>query len=166
MVLVGIEEVAKVNHLELTKTSRPGQYKAHCPACGDQGHQYHLYVSANKDAFYCQKCGSKGGAIAFHAWLKGVDYITAQNELYPEHQRRPVHPAERLTPEQLAKIGFVPKRLPRKAPAGWDQKKWNTYRSNTLSYIWREWCAYERLNKEQTTRLFHLLTNTEINEAM
>ncbi|MCL6445096.1 MAG: hypothetical protein K6T83_16855 [Alicyclobacillus sp.] len=165
--MIGIEEVAERNNLMLYKTSRPGQYKAHCPVCGDQGRDFHLYVSAVKDAFYCHKCGAKGGAVAFHAWLRGIDFETAKVELYPQvgRTKRPLHPAERLTKAQLAELGFTLKTPRRTPPAGVNPLDWKRRRKAELDWIWREWQAHEKFKREQTERLMRLLAESENNEG-
>jgi hypothetical protein len=161
--LVGIEEVANRNNLKLYKTSHPGQWKARCPVCQDSGRDFHLYVSTDKDAFYCHKCGERGGVIAFHAWLRGVDEATAKTELYPQVAGRPQrrrHPAEQLTVKQLHEIGFT--RRPRyTAPSGADPAKWRKHYRASLDWIWEEWCAYEKLNREISERLTKLLMQSD-----
>ena len=150
--MVGIEEVATRNELVLVRTSRPGQYKAHCPVCQDNNRKFHLYVSADKDTFCCHKCGAQGGAIAFHAWLRDISWEAAKAELYPPQtrtaRRTPVHPAERLTKDQLAKIGFTLRTPSRIAPNGVDRTMWAKRRKEEFNWIWQEWCAYERAAKE------------------
>lgn len=164
--VVGIEEIAKRNQLKLYPTSRLGQFKAHCPVCRDKARAWHLYVSANKDTYYCHKCGAKGGAIAFHAWLREIDFISAKQELYPNGTHRPVHPAERLTPVQLDEIGFSTRKLPYHAPHGRTQTEWDVYRKRALDWIWNEWVAYETQRKEQTERLMQLLADTDESHEM
>lgn len=156
--MVGIEEVAVRNQFRLYPTTRFGQFKAHCPSCYDKQRQFHLYVSSVKDTFFCQKCGAKGGVVAFHAWLKGIPFQAARDELYPEGERRlPRHPAELLTYEQRAEAGFTA-RLPSPiAPKAFTQKEWNRYRRRTLDWIWREWREYEQFRKEQDERLYRLV---------
>ncbi|QSO48771.1 CHC2 zinc finger domain-containing protein [Alicyclobacillus mengziensis] len=156
--MIGIEEIAVRNKFPLYPTTRFGQYKAHCPVCHDKRRQYHLYVSSVKDTFFCHKCGSKGGAIAFHAWLNGVTFQAARDELYPVGKRKfPRHPAEELTREQLAEIGFtncIPSPV---APKAFTQKQWILYRRRTLDWIWREWREYEKFRKEQDKRLYRMV---------
>ncbi|ACV60017.1 MULTISPECIES: CHC2 zinc finger domain-containing protein [Alicyclobacillus] len=157
--MVSIEEVAARNGLVLYPTSRPGQWKAHCPVCGDQGRNFHLYVSSVKDTFYCHKCGEKGGAVAFHAWLRGISFEAAKAELYPQGTRkRNLHPAERLTAAQLAELGFTT-RKPWRMPKGVDPLAWRRQRKAMLDWIWEEYQGHERFKREQTERLMRLLTN-------
>ncbi|MCF8568433.1 hypothetical protein LLE49_27320 [Alicyclobacillus tolerans] len=156
--MVGIEEVASRNQFRLYPTTRLGQFKAHCPTCHDTNRQFHLYVSSTKDTFFCHKCGAKGGVVAFHAWLKGIPFQFAKDELYPVGKRTFLrHPAEQLTYEQRAEIGFTT-RLPSPiAPKAYTQKEWSRYRRRTLNWIWREWRAYEKFRKEQDERLYRLV---------
>lgn len=149
--MIGIEEVAERNNVTLFKTSRPGQWKAHCPACGDRGRSFHLYVSSIKDTFFCHKCGERGGVVAFHAWLKGLDFDTAKAELYPpvkSHLKRPMHPAEMLTRSQLLELGFTTPKPKAKPPAGADPREWRKHRRAELDWIWSEWCEYEKAKRE------------------
>ena len=156
--MVGIEEIAQRNQLMLYRASRPGQWKAHCPVCGDRPREFHLYVNTDKDAFYCHKCGTKGGAIAFHAWLRRVPFETAKEELYPPQAQSPKitrrnHPAEQLTKAQLSEIGFT-LRTPRKiAPAGVDPVAWARHRKAELDWIWSEWQALQRQERQLEARL-------------
>jgi len=149
--MISIEQVAQRNQLVLFRTSRLGQWKAHCPVCQDTGRRWHLYVSTTRDAFYCHKCGAQGGVIQFHAWLTGVSYETAKAELYPPTQRlvkRRVHPGETLTRAQLEAIGFVPRKPRIQAPNGVDPLFWAKRRRAELDWIWSEWQAYQRLERE------------------
>jgi len=156
--LVGIEEVAIRNQFRLYPTTQIGQFKAHCPACHDKQRQFHLYVSSVKDTFFCQKCGTKGGVIAFHSWLKGISFQAARHELYPAGKRKfPRHPAEQLTYEQREEAGFTTHLPSPFAPKAFTQKEWNRYRRRTLDWIWREWREYEQLRKEQDERLYRLV---------
>lgn len=150
--MIGVEEIAKRNGLTLYRGSSPGQYKAHCPVCKDGRRTFHLYVSAGKDAFYCHKCGASGGAIAFHAWLRGIAWERAKDELYPPDEKprtRKRHPAESLTRAQVAAMGFTLRTPSYKAPAGIDQREWSTRRLAELDWIWSEWQAYCRVERER-----------------
>ena len=157
MSFVSIEEVAERNELRLFRTSRYGQWKAHCPVCGDRRDQFHLYVKGGDEketGFYCHKCGAHGGTIAFHAWLRGITFEAAKDELYPpkpelpNRPKRKRHPAETLTREQLASIGFT-SRTYLKRPVGMDEKAWYRYKRDTLEFIWREWNYYQQIQRER-----------------
>ena len=160
--LVHIEDVAQRNELPLFRTSRPRQYKAHCPICQDRRRQFHLYVSADRDVYYCHKCGATGGVIAFHAWLRGISFESAKADLYPPPRstrhgdRRTIrkHPAETLTREQLQQLGFTlrtPKRFP---PTGVNHAQWALHRQWELDWIWSQWLSYQRqLRRTQTNIL-------------
>lgn len=162
--MVGIEEVAKRNSLRLYKTSHPGEWKAHCPACGDHGRSYHLYVSTDKDAFYCHKCGERGGVIAFHAWLKGINFEAAKVELYPpdnNRPKRPLHPAERLTKAQLQELGYTLRTPQRRAPAGIDAVQWRRHRKAELDLMWHEWEQHESFQRNHIARLTQMLEEAQ-----
>jgi len=161
MPLVTIEEVADRNELKLYRTSHAGQWKAHCPACGDKRDQFHLYVSADRDAFVCQKCGEKGGATQFHAFLRDISFEEAKLELYPpsEKSHRRIHPVEKLTREQLKMMGYR-LRKPRSYPPKWVQlqgeqaiKEWLAkYRERNqrqLDALWEDWLWYEAVQRER-----------------
>jgi hypothetical protein len=163
--LISIEKVAQRNELSLFKTSRPGQWKAHCPVCGDAGASYHLYVSSVKDTFYCHKCGARGGVVAFHAWLKGIDFESAKAELYPPDDtrpKRPLHPAERLTKTQLEELGYNLRTPRRFAPSGVDPMRWRRHRKAELDWIWQEWLAHDQLQREQIQRISRMLEEAEV----
>jgi hypothetical protein len=166
VLFISIEDVARRNQLTLFKTSRPGQFKAHCPVCGDKGQHFHLYVSTNKDGFFCHKCGNRGGVVAFHAWLRGIDSEAAKAELYPPDERkhhRHVHPAETLTKAQLAELGFTlrkphpPQGVPRKT---W----WKHHRKPELDWIWHEWCKHDQCMRQVTENLTRLLEEADREE--
>ncbi|MCL6633338.1 MAG: hypothetical protein K6T63_11990 [Alicyclobacillus herbarius] len=162
--MISIEEVASRNNLQLFKTYRPGQWKAHCPSCGDTNRQFHLYVSSDKDVFYCHKCGAKGGVVAFHAWLRGISFEAAKAELYPQSEgrsKRRLHPAETLTKAQLQELGFTLRTPRRIAPRGIDPVQWRRHRKAELDWIWREWKEHEKFEREQRQRLMRLLTKEE-----
>ena len=144
--LVSIIEVAERNGLELRPVRyHPGQYQAHCPECGDHGRRRNLEINAEKNGgvFHCWACGAHGGAVTFHAWLRGISFEAAKAELYPSkpisssnRPKRRQHPAESLTREQLMKIGFERSNF-FKRPATMDAKRWYEYRRDTLDWIWR-----------------------------
>lgn len=162
--MISIEEVAQRNELLLFRTSRPGQWKAHCPICGDTGRSYHLYVSSVKDTFYCHKCGARGGVVAFHAWLKGINFESAKEELYPRdetHPRRPLHPALRLTKAQLEKLGFTLRTPRRNVPQKVDPVQWRRHRKAELDWIWQEWLAHDRFQREQVQRISRMLEEAD-----
>lgn len=170
--MVSIEEVANRNKLTLYRTSRPGQWKAHCPVCKDGGREFHLYVNTDKDTFFCQKChhsGGRGGVVAFHAWLNHSTFEEARIELYPPSERkttRLLHPAERLTKTQLDELGFTwrtPSPIP---PKGVEKRDWYRRRKAELDWVWREWTEHERFRKEQWERLSRLLAPSEISNAV
>jgi hypothetical protein len=160
---IGIEEVARRNQLTLFKTSRPGQFKAHCPVCGDKGNTFHLYVNADKDVFDCKKCHGSGGVVAFHAWLKGLDFEAAKAELYPSDEskpKRPLHPAEKLTKAQLAELGFTLRNPHPPKDVAW-KTWWKHHRKPELDWIWREWCRYDKCMRQVTENLTRLLEEAD-----
>jgi len=153
MGIVSIEEVALRHELVLARTSSPGQYKAHCPICGDEKRKYHLYVNVDKGVYCCQKCGERGGVIQFHAWLRNISFEAAKAELYPETEHsaqrtRPIHPAETLTKEQLKKLGFTLRTPQRVAPKGVDAMFWARRRKAELDWMWAEWRQFEKNRQE------------------
>ena len=156
---VKIEEVAQQANLVLRRTSRVGQYRTHCPFCGDDTRHWHLYLNTDRDVFYCQRCGEQGGVIRFYALLHDVTEAEAKEKLYPpkpgSHQFR--HPALSLTREQLDQAGIIGGL--RKKPSSMSDKEWFAYRKRTLDWIWREWRAYERARREQAIRLSELVAH-------
>ena len=160
MPLVSIEEVADRNELKLYRTSRSGQWKAHCPVCGDKRDQFHLYISADRDTFYCQKCGEKGGATQFHAFLRDISFEKAKLELYPPKEKSyHPHQAENLTREQLHMMGYRLRKprsyLPKWVEAQGEQamKEWmrKYYERNQrqLDALWQDWLWYEKMQRER-----------------
>ena len=165
--MVGVEEVADRNGLQLYKTSRPGQWKAHCPICQDGPRKYHLYASSVKDTFCCHKCGARGGAVHFHAWLRGISFEEAKAELYPNtREKKYTHPAERLTKEQLDELGYTLRKPNFKAPNGVDKDAWRKHRKAELDWIWHEWQEHERAKRAQMRRLTALLSGAGEGKAI
>lgn len=101
--------------------------------------------------------------VAFHAWLRGVDEATAKAELYPQVEgwpQRRKHPAEQLSMQQLREMGFFSR--PRyTAPGGIDREKWQKHYKAELDWIWEEWCAHEKFEREMSERLTKLLMQRE-----
>ena len=157
--MVGVEEIADRNKLQLVRTSTFNQYKAHCPICKDSRRVYHLYVNTARDTFCCHKCAASGGAVQFHAWLKGITFEDAKRDLYPAHaaHAQHEHPAERLTRDQLHKIGFVG-RTSRFAPKGVDPKVWSDRRKAELDWIWSEWQTHLAWERQVELHLQALVT--------
>lgn len=150
MTFIHIDEVAKRHDLVLFRTSRQGEYKAHCPVCQDGRRQFHLYVSVGKDAFYCHKCGAHGGVIAFHAWLKGVSFEEAKYDLYPARMdsTKRMHPAETLTQRQLATLGCTLRTPKKTAPKGLSQAQWAHRQQAELDWIWSLWLQHQRQERQ------------------
>jgi DNA primase len=157
--VVSIEEVAQRNNLELIPNRhRPGQYTAHCPSCGDVGRRRNLEINA-QGIFHCWACGAKGGVVAFHAWLSGLSFRDAKQDLYPQSQekKRFRHPADDLTHEELKEMGFVSRKLSWKAPSAISQDEWNKYVKRTKDYIYQEWLRHCASKHEQEKRIAALL---------
>lgn len=150
--MVNIEDVANRNHLNLCHTSKQNQYKAHCPVCKDRAREYHLYVNVARGVFCCHRCGISGGVIQFHAWLRGISFEDAKRDLYPPSERktpRYVHPAEKLTREQLAKLGYSLRSTRKIPPNGVDAKMWARRRKAELDMIWTDWMEYQKVQQER-----------------
>ncbi|MFD1676085.1 CHC2 zinc finger domain-containing protein [Alicyclobacillus fodiniaquatilis] len=166
--LIGIEEVARRNDFQLFKTGRPDQWKAHCPDCGDKGRQYHLYVNTAKDQYHCVKCHASGGVVHFHAWLRKTSFEEAKNDLYPPNEskrRRPLHPAEKLSKEQLNAMGFTLKTPTPIPPKGVDGKRWYARRRRELDWIWSEWLEHLAHEKAMDEAVARLMAESERNTA-
>lgn len=164
MDFVRILDVAKRNDLTLYRTAKKAEFKAHCPACQDTRRQFHLYVSALKDAFYCHKCGAHGGVIAFHAWLRAMSFEAAKADLYPvtlsvqtpRTNTRKKHPAKQLTREQLAALQLTPQTPQKRPPAGISRAQWAQHQEAELNWIWSLWLDYERRQRQLSRNLLLL----------
>lgn len=141
-ILPDIVEVARDHGLSLRQVAgRPGEYRTSCPFCpgGDRGR--HLYLNAGKNAFNCFKCGEKGGVLAFLARLEGRSELAVLEDLRGEKKvkpRRPRHPAEWLTADQLKMMGFVGGR------PDWreERRKDPGYARRLADWIWAEWQGF------------------------
>jgi hypothetical protein len=82
-----------------------------------------------------------------------VSFEQAKTELYPptNETSRPVrlHPAEKLTKTQLAKIGMSLRNTKKSAPKGVDPITWAKRRRAELDWIWSEWTAYQKIERER-----------------
>jgi hypothetical protein len=152
--LIGIVEVAERNGIELRPNRyRSGQYLAHCPECGDRGQRRNLEINeyVKGGSFHCWACDAHGGAVSFHAWLRGISFDEAKRELYPSSSSRPkrrqAHPAEQLTHTQLKELGFRG-HLPYERPVGMSSQRWNEYRRDTLDWIWQTWQDVQQAKRE------------------
>lgn len=131
MLVIPVEEVASRAGLVLSPVrSKPGEFYADCPFCNDTAG--HLRVNAEKQTYFCFRCGARGGANDFARGL-GIPLSAPR----PKKMR---HPAEALTSEELKALGFLRKpdwgRLWREDPA----------RARALAaWIWREKKSYDRL---------------------
>lgn len=147
MSLVGILEVSEINGIELRPNRyKQDQYTAHCPVCGDRGTRRNLEVNASRDVFHCWACDAKGGTIQFHAWLRGISFEAAKAELYPSKSLRSTrrqHPAEYLTREQLAKIGWKGNVMTNLFKLPYSTRK------EVFDVIWEEWQVYEEMQRER-----------------
>ncbi|MGI9951425.1 CHC2 zinc finger domain-containing protein [Moorellaceae bacterium AZ2] len=143
-ILPDILEVARDHGLDLRRVAgRPGEHRANCPFCpgGDRGR--HLYLNATKGTFNCFRCGARGGVLSFLARLEGRSERAVLEDLRGEKKvktRRPEHPAEDLTADQLKAMGFIgPK------PSWYALRQRDPgYARRVADWIWREWQEFAR----------------------
>lgn len=76
----GVVEVARLCGVQM-KNDDAGvrEVKANCPFCGDK--HYHLYLNAEKNQWYCFRCGSRGNDVSLYARINCMTNREAANEL-------------------------------------------------------------------------------------
>lgn len=165
--LPAIMEVAMQHGLEMNVSSshslKDARFK--CPFCrADAGRKDKFYLSLNvrDNVFRCWACDESGGVLKFIALLEHDSIEGVKRKLWgnPKIPRKPLHPAERLTPAQLKAIGF--------RGSAWGKLKQGdaAYYQRTLNWVWQEWQVHVRDVKRHAYRRFLLaLTSEEITAA-
>jgi hypothetical protein len=76
----GVVEVARLCGIQM-KNDDAGvrEVKSNCPFCGDK--HYHLYLNAEKNQWYCFRCGARGNDVSLYARLNCITNREAAREL-------------------------------------------------------------------------------------
>lgn len=87
------------------KTLTKKEVRFQCPFCNSRSGKYHLSLNKESDLFKCWKCGESGGVLKFEALLTNKSHEEVRRKYFGKRERK-VHPAYKLTPQQLQKIGW------------------------------------------------------------
>ena len=158
--LPSILEVATQHGLRINGRSSQSKkdLRCKCPFCqtdAQQKDKFYLSLNVTDNVFKCWACGESGGVLKLIALLEKRSVEEVKRSLWGDTKssRKPLHPAERLTPSQLKMLGFITSNwgeLKQRDPAGY---------KNTLDWIWREWLA--QVNQLKRSAYIGLLTLTD-----
>ncbi|HET7658422.1 MAG TPA: hypothetical protein VFK37_09025, partial [Bacillales bacterium] len=114
--------------------------RAKCPFCGEdlkpgKKKKYYLSLNTESQVFKCWFCGVSGGVYRFISLLEGTPEFTVKEKYCKSSYQ--VHPAERLTKQQLHLIDYYRRpdwyRIRQRDPQ---------YYRRTRNLIWQEWKAF------------------------
>lgn len=154
-----IVNVAQENGLEINvKTLTQKEVLCKCPFChGDAGRRgkYKLSLNPEKKVFKCWLCKKSGGVLQFESLLTGKSFAEVKKKYFGD-RKRPYHPAEFLSPQQLEAIN-------------WQTAKQQSYQhfKNKMDDVLRDWKEHEYQNKRLAlAKLFVADTTGKINVAI
>src|SRR5690625_2018645 len=90
------------------RTIEQKEIRVKCPFCGeDYPHKFHLSLNIGKNVFKCWNCKENGGVLQFESLVSGKSYNEVRKKYFGSRKKKKaVHPAHRLSPEQLDAIGW------------------------------------------------------------
>lgn len=126
-----------------------------CPFCKEDSNKekkFYLSLNTEKNVFKCWYCKESGGVLHFEALLSGLPFEEVREKYFGKRKKN-LHPAYRLSPDQLRKIG-------------WQQKKRDNFQFfvNKKDEVLKDWVLY--VYEELTTyyALFTLIAYFPIKE--
>lgn len=134
-----IVNIAQENGLEINeRTLTQKEVLCKCPFChGDAGRRgkYKLSLNPEKKVFKCWLCKESGGVLQFEALLTGKTFVEVKKKYFGE-RKRPYHPAEFLSPQQLEVID-------------WRTAKQRSYEyfKNRMNDVYHDWKNHVYRNK-------------------
>lgn len=162
--LPSILEIARHHGLQMdahcsSRSAKEVRFK--CPFCEadtNKKEKYYLSLNLDNNLFKCWSCCEAGGVLKFIALLEHKSIEEVKLELWgSERSPRRLHPAEKLTPQQIKAMGFVCYswgKQKRDDPAGYKR---------TLNWVWQEWQQYSiQLKRLAYIGLLCLKTTEEI----
>jgi len=156
-----IMEVAVQHGLAINARSKGKEIRAKCPFCeadANNREKYYLSLNTADNLFKCWVCQESGGVLKFIALLEHKSIEEVKKDLWgSQRSPRNLHPAEKLTPQQLKAMGFVGN--------GWGKRKQEDPESykRTLNWVWQEWQLYTiQLKRRAYIGLLCLKTTEEI----
>lgn len=110
------------------------EVRAKCPFCGgDYPDKFHLSLNEEMNVFRCWNCKQNGGVLQFESLVSGKGFNEVRKKYFgSQKKQKAVHPALRLSPEQLDAIGW--RSVKRK-----NFKSFNQSREDVL----RDWEVYK-----------------------
>lgn len=136
MCLPSIIDIAGENAIEVNpRTLNKKEVMHKCPFClGDSNRagKYFLSLNPEYNVFKCWHCNASGGVLEFESRITGKPFKEVRSKYFTSSNKK-AHPAERLSPIQLKKIGW--NELKRR-----DREKFKQKRQEVL----QEWQNYER----------------------
>lgn len=142
--LPSVLEIARQHGLQMNarcSSHSAKEVRFKCPFCEadvNKEGKYYLSLNTADNLFKCWSCGEGGGVLKFIALLEGKSIEEVKAKLWGSERspRRNLHPAEKLTSQQLKAMGFVGYsfgKMIQRDPA---------YYQRTLNWIWQEWQSY------------------------
>lgn len=141
--LPSVLETARQHGLQMNDrcSSRSAkELRLKCPFCeadANKEGEYYLSLNTSDNVFKCWACGESGGVLKFIALLDHQSIEEVKRNLWGSKRspQNPLHPAEKLRPEQLRAMGFV--------GCNWGKLKQGdqAYYQQTLNWVWKEWLA-------------------------
>jgi len=112
---------------------------AKCPFCKEDSKPekkkvYHLSLNTKDQVYKCWFCGEAGGVLRFEAKLSNIPFAKVR-EKYFGKKKKNLHPAYKLTPEQLDEIGWLS--FKQKDFKGFQQKREQVLK-DWKSYVYHE----------------------------
>jgi len=148
--LPSVLEVARQHGLQMNahcSSHREKEVRFKCPFCeadAEKNGKYYLSLNTSKNLFKCWACGEAGGALKFIALLENKSVEEVKRDLWGSKRspQKPLHPAEKLRPDQLRAMGFV--------GFNWGKLKQGdqAYYQRTLNLVWQEWLAHVAILKK------------------
>lgn len=120
-----------------------------CPFCREDANKpkkYYLSLNTEENVFKCWYCLESGGVLYFEALLSNQPYEEVRKKYLGE--RRNVHPALKLSPSQLRKIGWLEVK----------RKNFEQFQKSKDQVI-RDWKIYEYEELVKHYALFVLIAN-------
>lgn len=156
--LPSIMHVAERFHLESdpnTYGKKESRFK--CPFCEQDSlpenqDKYYLSLNIEDNLFKCWFCDKSGGVLQFESLLSQKPYEEIR-EKYFGKRKRDLHPAYRLSPDQLKQIG-------------WQSKKRDDFKgfSKQKEQVIEDWKEYKLEELARYYALFNLITHFPIKE--
>lgn len=138
--LPDILEVAEKHQLIInSRTQGKKETTAKCPFCKEDSkpekkHKYYLSLNTDDQVFKCWYCGESGGVYRFISLLENIPESEAIKKYQVGKRKVKLHPAEKLTANQLKLLGY-------KGKPNWFElrKRDANYYKRTRDLIWSEW---------------------------